>query len=192
MIGPPYTNFIRVRIYALRRGERRSWWEPLFWEGGSRTWGLVSTNTTCRLLRVDFLGDSPEGLFPGTKNEVTELPYHSKVIWGGTRRLTQRFLVVEPVVTATSSGTIWWSIRPIPASLGLKIHVPLMRGISTLGRGKGRSWWEPPKGGGGGSWTWCLVSNNTRLPWGKRPRVSNTTPKGGGGTTVPHCLNQIP
>ena len=27
----------------------------------------------------------------------------------------------------------------------------------------------------------------------KRPRVSNTTPKGGGGgTTVPHCLNQIP
>ena len=57
-------------------------------------------------------------------------------------------MVVEPVVTATSSGTIWWSIRPIPASLGLKIHVPLMRGISTLGRGKGRSWWEPPKGGG--------------------------------------------
>ena len=52
--------------------------ESPFWEGGSRTWGLVSTNT--RLLRVDFLGDSAEGLFPGTKNEVTELPYHSKVI----------------------------------------------------------------------------------------------------------------
>ena len=52
--------------------------ESPFWEGGSQTWGLVSTNT--RLLRVDFLGDSPEGLFPGTKNKVTELPYHSKVI----------------------------------------------------------------------------------------------------------------
>ena len=52
--------------------------ESPFWEGGSQTWGLVSTNT--RLLRVDILGDSPEGLFPGTKKEVTELPYHSKVI----------------------------------------------------------------------------------------------------------------
>ena len=41
--------------------------------GGSRIWGLVSTNT--RLLRVDILGVSPERL-----NEVTDLPYHSKVI----------------------------------------------------------------------------------------------------------------
>ena len=52
--------------------------ESPFREGGSRTWGLVSTNT--RLLRVDILGDGPEGLFPGTENEVTDLPYHSKVI----------------------------------------------------------------------------------------------------------------
>ena len=48
------------------------------YKGGGGLWGLVSTNT--RLLRVDILGVSPECLFPGTENEVTDLPYHSKVI----------------------------------------------------------------------------------------------------------------
>ena len=61
------------------------------YKGGSRTWCLVSTNT--RLLRVDILGVSPERLFPRTENEVTDLQYHSKVILGGTRRSTQRWLL---------------------------------------------------------------------------------------------------
>ena len=55
-----------------------------------------------------------------------------------------------------------------------------MRGISTLGRGKGEVLMRAPKGG---SRTWCLVSNNTRLPWGK----------GGGGRNYCSSLpNQIP
>ena len=54
-----------------------------------------------------------------------------------------------------------------------------MRGISTLGRGKGGGPDESPLRGALGPDVWYPTIPGSLEE--KRPRVSNTTPKGGGG-----------
>ena len=72
----------------------------------------------------------------------------------------------------------------------VKIHVPLMRGISTLGRGKGEVLMRAPKGALGPDVWYPTIPGSLEE---KRPRVSNTTPKGGGGRNYCSSLpNQIP